>query len=259
MHKSVNVNALNVNALSVNALSMNVAKVLLLSLAALAAPLLSSAAADTPPPPPPRSEKSSKNSNIEEITVTGQALTSPVVGADTTFGALGERAVLDTPFSVGSFTEDLIRTTAAVSLKDLLIRDPSARSEVNAAGYQDRVSIRGFGVLNEAILYDGLPGLAKSDGFFALANLQSVEVFRGANAIVSGAGNGGVGGAFNLVPKRPGEAPVTDLTLGWQAEGPALQLDLSRRFGGADQFGARLNLSRFEARGPFLGRPASRS
>ena len=93
--------------------------------------------------------------------------------------------------------------------------------------------------------------LAKGDGFFALANLQSVEVFRGANAIVSGAASsGGVGGAFNLVPKRPGEAPVTDLTLGWQAEGPLLQLDLSRRFGGADQFGARLNLSRFEARGP---------
>ena len=95
-------------------------------------------------PPPPRSEKSSKNSNIEEITVTGQALTSPLVGADTTFGALGERAVLDTPFSVASFTEDLIRTTASVSLKDLLIRDPSARSEVNAAGYRDQVSIRGF-------------------------------------------------------------------------------------------------------------------
>ena len=201
-------------------------------------------------PPPPRSEKSSKNSNIEEITVTGQALTSPVVGADTTFGALGERAVLDTPFSVASFTDDLIRTTAAVSLKDLLIRDPSARSEVNAAGYRDQVSIRGFGVVNQAILYDGLPGLMKDDGFFALANLQNVEVFRGANAIVSGAASDGVGGAFNLVPKRPGEAPVTDLTLGWQGEGPVLQLDLSRRFGGADQFGARLNLSRFEARGP---------
>ena len=42
-------------------------------------------------------------------------------------------------------------------------------------------------MLNEAILYDGLPGLAK---------------------------RGGVGGAFNLVPKRPGEAPVTDLTRG---------------------------------------------
>ena len=62
-------------------------------------------------------------------------------------------------------------------------------------------------------MYDGLPGLAKSDGFFALANLQNVQVFRGANAIVSGAAaSGGVGGAFNLVPKRPGEAPVTDLT-----------------------------------------------
>ena len=239
MHKPLNVNALN----------MNVVNVLLLSLAVLAAALFSVAASAQQSPP--RSEKSIKNSNIEEITVTGQTLTSQVVGADTTFGALGERAVLDTPFSVASFTEDLIRTTAAVSLKDLLIRDPSARSEVNAAGYQDRVSIRGFGVLNEAILYDGLPGLAKSDGFFALANLQNVQVFRGANAIVSGAAaSGGVGGAFNLVPKRPGEAPVTDLTLGWQAEGPLLQLDLSRRFGGADQFGARLNLSRFEARGP---------
>ena len=70
-------------------------------------------------------------------------------------------------------------------------------------------------MLNEAILYDGLPGLVKADGFFALANLQTVEVFRGANSTVSGAAaSGGVGGACNLVPKRPGEAPVTDLTRG---------------------------------------------
>ena len=108
------------------------------------------------------------------------------------------------------------------------------------AGYNDTISIRGFNVDREAILYDGLPGLVKKDGFFALANLQNVEVFRGANALVSGAAaNGGVGGAINLAPKRPGEAPITNFTLGYQAEGPLLQMDLSRRFGRDQRFGAR--------------------
>ena len=104
----------------------------MLLLLSLSAPLF--AAQVTPPPPPPSEpEKSIKNNSIEEeITVTGQRLTSPVIGSDTTFGALGERAVLDTPFSVASFTEELIRATAAITLKDIMVRDPSATSDVNA-------------------------------------------------------------------------------------------------------------------------------
>ncbi len=189
--------------------------------------------------------------DIEEVIVTGESLTSSVIGSETSFSVLGERSILDTPFSVSSFTEDLIRTTAAVSLKDLLIRDPSVTADVNAAGYQDRISIRGFNVGREAVMYDGLPGLAKGDGFFALGNLQNVEVFRGANAIVSGAAaNGGVGGSINLVPKRPEDEPITNITVGYQAEGPLYAADVSRRFGANRQFGVRANFSRFEAEGP---------
>ena len=73
--------------------------------------------------------------------------------------------------------------------------------------------------------------------------LSRVEVFKGPNALLNGAvGFGYVGGAINLVPKRPTDTPLTRLTADYDYQSRlGAHADLSRRFGSRNQFGARLN------------------
>ncbi|WP_184202893.1 TonB-dependent receptor [Polymorphobacter multimanifer] len=179
---------------------------------------------------------------VEDIIVTGTRLTDTGIGNKTSLGILGERPILDTPFSVTSFTEALIRNTGARSLSDVLVRDPSVSADSNPAGPQDGFAIRGFFVGRGAYMYDGIPGLTLNDGYLSVANLERVEVFRGANAFLAGASPfGGVGGAINLVPKRPGDAPVNEAYVGYQSDSPLAGVDFSRRFGANQQFGVRFN------------------
>ncbi len=180
---------------------------------------------------------------LDPIGVVGARLTDPVIGDQTSFSVIGERSIIDTPFSVTGFTDDLIENTNARSATDVVLRDPSVSQEVNGAGFQDGLSIRGFSVDFGSVLYDGVPGLHRRDGYFNVVNLQRIEVFRGANAFNSGIGIfGGVGGTINLVPKRPAGEPINKLTLGYEEEGsPFFAVDFSRRFGANEQFGLRFN------------------
>lgn len=66
--------------------------------------------------------------------------------------------------------------------------------------------VRGFPVYSDDMSYNGLYGLLPRQ-YVAAEFLERVEVFRGANSFINGAAPGGIGigGAFNLVPKRAGE------------------------------------------------------
>lgn len=176
-----------------------------------------------------------------EMVVIGQRLTSVGIGDKTGFGVLGEREVLNTPFSVTAFTEALIENSVAQNLTDVLVRDPSLSSTVNAAGFRDEFDIRGFLVRRSTFLYDGVPGLVATDGYIGIGNLDRVEVFRGVNAFNSGAAVfGGVGGTINFAPKRPVESDITEATVGYVTDQPFGALDFSRRFGPGGQVGMRL-------------------
>lgn len=182
---------------------------------------------------------------LEEVIVTGERLTDTGIGRGTSFGVLGEREILDTPFSVSAFTEALIDNTGARSLSELLVRDPSVSAEITGSGYRDSLSIRGFAVGTGAYLYDGIIGLVPTDGYLPLATVERVEVFRGANAFIVGASAGsGVGGAINIVPKRPAAEAVNEVTIGYHTDSPLVAVDFSRRFGAGDRFGARVSGAR---------------
>jgi iron complex outermembrane recepter protein len=83
--------------------------------------------------------------------------------------------------------------------------------------------------------------------YVAAEFLERLEVFRGANTFLNGAapGGSGIGGEFNLVPKRAPDVDVNRLTVGYenQTQGYAAG-DLSRRFGEDRQFGVRVNAAR---------------
>ena len=181
---------------------------------------------------------------LDPIDVTG-AITDNVISGNTSIGTLGTRSVVDTPFSVNAFTDDLIKNTNARQITELIDRDPSVGRDSLGVSSGENFSIRGLAVDRFAILYDGVPGLAGSDGQLRTNNLERVEVFRGINAFNSGAATsvfGGIGGTVNLVPKRPADVPINEVLIGYEEDSsPFFGVDFSRRFGHDDQFGARFN------------------
>ncbi len=179
--------------------------------------------------------------SIEEITVTGQAET--YAGGQVTrsgrIGLLGNQDVFDTPFSISSYTSELIENQQARTVGDVVRNDASTRLTTAGQGYFENIIIRGFNVGNSASLYDGLPNLTSLRS--TVQTLDRVEVFKGPNALLNGT-SGNVGGAINLIPKRPTDTALNRLTADYDYQSRlGIHADLSRRFGSKKQFGARLN------------------
>ncbi|WP_082659822.1 TonB-dependent receptor [Aureimonas sp. AU40] len=155
-------------------------------------------------------------------------------------GALGNRDVLTTPFSVTSFTEKLIRDQQARTIADVVSNDPSVRNDAPAFSERDSFFIRGFSVVNLDTAYDGLFYLANPRRSF-LEGIERVEVLKGPSALLNG-GVGRVGGTINLVPKRATDQPITRLTTTYVGDSQVWpQFDLGRRYGPNGEWGVRVN------------------
>jgi iron complex outermembrane receptor protein len=172
-----------------------------------------------------------------------QVLTSPAA----TVGILGDRPVLDTPFTVNSYTEELIRQQQASTIGDVTKNDPGVTSTIDNAGrsFYSTPGLRGFPPVFEIFLYDGLPGTGTLFGFtkYPLNAIERVDVLKGPSAFLAAADPFfDVGGRVNLVPKRPAAAPLTAVALRYEADSLwTLEGDFSRRFGERDALGVRLN------------------
>lgn len=186
---------------------------------------------------------------LDEIVVTGSQvrLTSAYAGGQVArggrVGLLGNMDVMDTPFSTSNYTETLIRDQQARGIGDVLQNDPTVRVSKGFGNFQELYVIRGFPVFSDDMSYNGLYGVLPRQ-FVAAELVERVEVFRGTSAFLNGAAPGGtgVGGAFNLTPKRAGE-PLTRLTAGVSGNDEIYAAaDLARRFGAEEEWGARLNL-----------------
>lgn len=189
---------------------------------------------------------------VDEIIVTGSqvTLTSPYAGGQVArggrVGLFGAMNVMDTPFASTNYTEQLARDQQSRSVGDVLQNDPAVRVSKGFGNFQELYVIRGFPVYSDDMTYNGLYGVLPRQ-FVAVEFLERVEVFHGATAFLNGAapGGSGVGGAFNLTPKRAGNDPLNRFTLGLDGESELyLAADLARRFGADDAYGARLNIAR---------------
>ena len=189
---------------------------------------------------------------IEEIVVTADGsqvtLPDPYAGGQVArggrFGLLGNLDMMDVPFTATAYTEQLMRDQQSRSVADVLQNDPVVRVAKGFGNFQELYVIRGFPVFSDDMTYNGLYGILPRQ-YVAAELLERVEVFRGANSFLNGAapGGSGVGGAFNLVPKRAPAEPLTRLTVGFESDAlPHAALDAGRRFGAADAVGVRVNL-----------------
>ncbi|MDR6100105.1 iron complex outermembrane receptor protein [Agrobacterium larrymoorei] len=162
------------------------------------------------------------------------------VSTEARLGALGNRPIKDTPFSITAYTAKLIRDQQARTVADITLNDPSVRADAPPFSERDSFLIRGFPVVNLDIFYDGLPYIANPRRHF-LEGIEQVQVLKGPSNFVNG-GIGRVGGTINLIPKRAGDEPLTRLTTGYRSDSQLwTHADVGRRFGEGDEWGIRAN------------------
>lgn len=158
-------------------------------------------------------------------------------------GVLGTLDNLSTPFSITSYTNELIQDKQARSVGDVLQNDAGVRVARGFGNFQESYFIRGFILSSDDVAYNGLYSLLPRQ-YIATELFERVEVLRGATAFLTGAtpGGGGIGGVINLVPKRAPNEPLTRITTGVSSGGQfQLSTDIARRFGPDDSTGIRLN------------------
>ena len=163
-------------------------------------------------------------------------------------GFLGNQDIMDTPFSTTAYTSELIQDQQAKSVADVLLNDPTVRSSRGYGNFQELYMVRGFPVPSDDMTYNGLYGMLPRQ-YLAAELMERVEILRGANAILNGgvgAVSGfGVGGAVNVLPKRAGNTPLSQVTVGVDNGGHALvSTDIARRFGENQSTGIRINAAR---------------
>ncbi len=162
------------------------------------------------------------------------------VSTEARLGALGNRPIKDTPFSITAYTAKLIRDQQARTVADITLNDPSVRADAPPFSERDSFLIRGFPVVNLDIFYDGLPYIANPRRHF-LEGIEQVQVLKGPSNFVNG-GIGRVGGTINLIPKRAADEPLTRLTTGYRSDSQLwTHADVGRRFGEGDEWGIRAN------------------
>ena len=188
---------------------------------------------------------------VEEIVVTGSQVRIPrpaaggQVATGSRVGLFGNLSVMDSPFASTSYTEELARNQQARSVADVLQNDPAVRVSKGFGNFQELYVIRGFPVYSDDMTYNGLYGVLPRQ-FVASELVERVEVLHGANSFLNGAapGGSGIGGSFNLLPKRAANAPLNRVTFGWEGSDAAYGAgDFSRRFGENNEWGARLNIA----------------
>ena len=159
-------------------------------------------------------------------------------------GLLGNRGVMDTPFNQTSFTSKKAQEQQAVTIRDVLIDDPSVRSWAPIGGSgQDNLRIRGFdGASGSSVAYSGLFGIAPI--YSVMPEMaERIEVLKGPSAMLNGMlPTGSVGGSINIVPKRAPDEGLTQATAGYISGAQfGGHVDVARRFGEEKEFGVRFN------------------
>ncbi len=154
-------------------------------------------------------------------------------------GALGEKVVLDTPFSITVVDSDEIVERGAKSIGQIFVNDasvytPTSSSTTDWWGTQ----IRGLQVHNSYI--DDIPILLHWGGDFPTEVIDSVAALKGLTGFMYGFGD--PGGALSYQLKRPKKENETTLDIGYR--NPSLlsaHLDMSHKLG--DELAIRANVA----------------
>lgn len=158
-------------------------------------------------------------------------------------GSLGEKSTINTPFSVTTYSDQIIQDQQASTVSEVLRNDPSVRETTNAGHLNENIQIRGFSVGFEDYNLNGLFGMAPT-GRIPTDILDSITLLKGPNALVAGmAPAGSVGGVVMVQTKRANK-DLTQVSAMYEDGGYYKSgFDIARRFGENKEFGARASAS----------------
>ena len=100
-------------------------------------------------------------------------------------GVLGNQDIMDVPFSVTAYTEELIRDQQAETVGDVLLNDSSVRQASGFSNQAQTFMIRGLPLNGDDISFNGLYGILPRQ-IISTDALERVEVFKGPNAFING-------------------------------------------------------------------------
>lgn len=203
--------------------------------AALAAASSAFAYADDAPPPAP-TDQASQHIVISAPREQPDTYRAPKVDS---LGPLGTTSVLDTPYTVGILTHDMIENSQAVDFKDVSKYLPLVAYQEQQGPDILRPQTRG--------LQGGNFQNTKMDGMTmfitvatAMEQFQQIEVVNGLSASLYGPAN--PSGMFNFISKRPTAYDLREITASYNSDGIATgKLDLGGRIDSNGIFSYRLN------------------
>ena len=171
----------------------------------------------------------------QETDVTGKLKTKA------TLNILGEKDVLDTPFTIRNYSEQAIQDAHALSMMDVLKIDPSIRTTTNTGHLNENFNMRGFGLIWEDFNLNGAYGMAPT-GRIPTDILSSVTVLKGPNALVAGMAPGGSVGGVIIANTKRADKDLTRVSANFE-DGSYYKsgFDVSRRFGEDQEYGARVS------------------
>lgn len=149
---------------------------------------------------------------------------------------------MDVPFSVTSYTAEVIENRGARTIADVLKNDPAVHNATPDGHPFENFRVRNFSVNQNELVINGMYGLMPY-GRTPVEMFERVELLRGPSALFTGmAPAGALGGTINLVPKRAGEEPLSRVSLEYVSDSQfGTKFDLGRRFGQEKEWGLRLN------------------
>jgi iron complex outermembrane receptor protein len=130
--------------------------------------------------------------------------TAPGISAPSTAGSRLNLPVMDTPASIAVLSGDEIRIRGNATVNSAVTLAPGMTSTNDVDSGGNTVGVRGFGGSSVAFMYDGIRNAA---GLGNLAwphdpwTIDRIEVLNGPASVLYGMG--GIGGAINIIPRRP--------------------------------------------------------
>lgn len=124
----------------------------------------------------------------------------------------------------------------------MVSNDASVQSVQGYGNFAETYKIRGFELDGDDMTMGGLSGVVPRQ-VMDTQMLERVEIFKGANGLLNGASGSGVGGMINLEPKRAEDTPTASVGVDYTSDSQVGgTVDLGKRFGDNNQFGARVDL-----------------
>lgn len=197
--------------------------------------------------------------NLDEIVVEGSKDVLPGGNVRTTakLGVLGDKSVMDIPYSEMSMTAKAVETYGDPSqpLANVLMNNPSIRTSTTSPMYTD-FSMRGINMNGNHMMLNGVPSLFYQFTTPPSHVIDRIDITSGPNAGVNGvsmSNNGTNNGAtpapgtINIVTKRALNTPVNRYTQTFSGRGNAGEfIDVGRRFGENNEWGIRVNAEYME-------------